>query len=153
MNELVKRGFELLERYWHKKATAVIAPIIVSCALLLCVFYFSQPKTISTAGWIFALAIGAIIGLVWGLTNRLPRVRRGNAGIVIGILCDGPEEDKQVKIDFIANLRQLIQQGGSRFQLVELPSWALEELENYGVMNRLLYKVRGHFLLYGRVNG
>ena len=100
---------------------------------------------------VLVLAAGLIVLAAWILTNRLPRVKKGNAGIVIGILCDGPDEDKQVKVDFIANLRLLMQQGGSRFQLVELPSWALDGLENFSIMNNLLTKVRGHFLLYGRV--
>ena len=93
----------------------------------------------------------AIVFTTWVLTNRLPRVKNGNVGIVIGVLCDGPEEDRQVKIDFIANLRLLMQRGDSNFQLVELPSWALERLEHFSSMDALLTKVRGHFLLYGRV--
>ena len=151
MDKLIEKGFEWLERYLDKKPTAFIAPLTISSILLLWIFYSSEPKTISLSGLAFALTIGVIVAFVWWITNRLPRVNKGNAGIVIGILCDDPAEDKQVKIDFVANLRQLIQQGGSRFQLVELPSWALGELENYAVMDRLLRKVRGHFLLYGRV--
>jgi tetratricopeptide (TPR) repeat protein len=150
MNELVKKGFEWLERYWHKKAIAFIAPFAVS-AILLCFFYSPQTNVVSTIGWLSAVVIGVVVGIIWFLTNRLPRVKKGNAGIVIGILCDNPEEDKQVKVDFIANLRQLIQQGGARFELIELPSWTLDKLESPVVMNQLLQKVRGHFLLYGRV--
>lgn len=62
-----------------------------------------------------------------------------------------PVEDKQIKVDFIATLRQLIQQGGARFELVELPSWSLSEVDNPAKMSDLLQKVRGAFLLFGRV--
>jgi hypothetical protein len=143
MDELVKKGFEWLERYWHKKPTAVIAPFIVSIVLLW-FFYSPQSNSVSSLGWISSAAIGLIVFTIWMLTNRLPRVAKGNAGIVVGILCDDPQ-------DFVANLRQLIQQGGARFQLVELPSWSLDGVENPVAMGRLLQKVRGHFLLYGRV--
>ena len=150
MNELCKKVFEWLERYWHKKAVAFIAPLGVS-AIVFLFFYSSHSETISKFNLALVFIAGSVVLTIWILTNHLPRVKKGNAGIVIGILCDGPDEEKQVKIDFIANLRLLMQQGGSRFQLVELPSWALDGLENFSAMNNLLTKVRGHFLLYGRV--
>ncbi len=149
-NELVKKGIEWLERYWHKKPAAFIAPFAVSI-VVVGFFYSQQSNSVSTIGWISSVAIGLIVLTAWMFTNHLPRVDKGNAGIIIGILCDDPQEDKQVKLDFVANLRQLIQQGGSRFQLIELPSWSLEGVDDPVAMDRLLRKVRGHFLLYGRV--
>jgi hypothetical protein len=150
MNELVKRGLDWLQYYWHKKPLAVLAPIVASLVILW-FFYSPEPKKIPIFGWISSVAAGVLVLVIWLVTNRLPRIAKGNTGIVIGILCENPEEDKQVKIDFVANLRQLVQQGGNRFQLVELPSWSLEGIESPTVMERLLHKVRGHFLLYGRV--
>lgn len=150
MDALVKKALEWLERYWHKKHLAFITPIATS-AILFLYFYSTQSGKISTINLVLVMVAGLIVLATWILTNRLPRVKKGNAGIVIGVLCDGPDEDKQVKIDFIANLRLLMQQGDSRFQLVELPSWALDGMENFPTMNNLLTKVHGHFLLYGRV--
>jgi tetratricopeptide (TPR) repeat protein len=150
MNELVKKAFEWLERYWHKKPVAFIAPITVSIVVVW-LFYSSQSNKVTAVGWISSAMVGLIVLTTWILTNRLPRVAKGNIGIVVGILCDDPQEDKQVKVDFVANLNQLIQQGGAKFQMVELPSWSLEEVDNQVSMGRLLHKVRGAFLLYGRV--
>ena len=150
MNELVKKGFEILERYWHKVATAFIAPASIFTFWLFW-FYSAASNSIPAYGFIVAGSTSGIILIVWLLTNRLPRVTKGNTGIVIGILCDDPEEDKQVKTDFIANLRLLINEGGSKFQLLELPKWTLGQLENSAAMTKLLRKVRGHFLLSGRV--
>jgi hypothetical protein len=133
---LFNKALEWLERYWHKKPVAFIAPIATS-AILFWYFDSAQQGKIQTTNMVLVLAAGLIVLAAWILTNRLPRVKKGNAGIVIGILCDGPDEDKQVKVDFIANLRLLMQQGGSRFQLVELPSWALDGLENFSIMNNL----------------
>lgn len=150
MNELEKKGFEWLDRYWHKQLVAFIAPITIA-VVVIWFFYSPQSNKVSTVGLISSATIGLLVLTIWMLTNRLPRVAREKVGIVIGILCDDPQEDKQVKVDFVAHLRQLVQQGDSQFHLVELPSWALEGIENPVAMNRLLTKVRGHFLLYGRV--
>lgn len=149
-DELIRRGLDWLDNYWHKKLTVVVAPLIAS-VVVFWAFYTPQANEISSVGLIASGVVGLIVLVIWLATNRLPRVAKGNAGIVIGILCDDPAEDKQVKTDFIANLRQLIQNGGYCFQLVELPSWSLEGLDSFSTMDQLLRKVRGHFLLYGRV--
>jgi hypothetical protein len=150
MNELSKKAFEWLERYWHKKATASLAPIVAIIASLTH-FYSPQTQKIPVVGWILSAFIGIAVVSVWFLTNRLPRVKKGNVGIVVGIACDSPEEDKQVKADFIVKLRELIQQGEGKFQLVELPSWSLQRIGDAGVVPEYLNKTRGHFMLYGYV--
>jgi hypothetical protein len=150
MNEFVKRSFDLLERYWHKFWVAFVAPLL-SFVAVVWIHYNPQTKLLSATGWVLSVIAGFTVAIIWILTNRLPRVKKGRVGIVIGILCDGPEHDKQVKVDFIAHLRRLIQSGEPGFELVELPGWALDGLDSAPLMNRLLNKVRGHFLLYGRV--
>ena len=150
MNELWKKAFEWLERCWHKKATAGLAPVVAFIASLTH-FYSAQTQKIPAIGWILSAFIGVVVLLLWFLTNHLPRVKKGNVGIVVGIVCDSPEEDKQVKADFIAKLRELIQQGEGKFQLVELPSWSLQKIGDAGVVPQYLNKTRGHFMLYGQV--
>jgi hypothetical protein len=150
MNELLKKAFEWLERYWHKRATASLAPIVALIASLTH-FYSPQTQKIPIVGWILSAFIGIVVLSVWFLTNRLPRVVKGNIGIVVGIVCDSPEEDKQVKADFIVKLRELIQQGEGKFQLVELPSWSLQRIGDAGVVPEYLNKTRGHFMLHGYV--
>ena len=150
MNELIKKCFQWLECYWHKKPTGFIAPAAASVASLL-LLSSGHLGTISTTDAVMCFVTGGVVAVIWVLTNRLPKVTTGNAGIVIGILCDDPAEDKQVKADFVTNLRQLIQQGGGRFQLVELPNWSLDGFDEPNTVAKLLKRTRGHFLLYGRV--
>jgi tetratricopeptide (TPR) repeat protein len=150
MNELVKRVFDWLDRYWHKKLAAVLGPLIAFLAVLW-VFYSPQSNQVSIVGWIASATVCVAVLVAWLATNRLPRVAAGNCGIILGIRCDDPTEDKQVQLDFVGNLRQLLQQGGNRFELVELPAWSLEKIDSQEIRDRLFAKTRGHFLLYGRV--
>jgi hypothetical protein len=141
---------EFLERNWHKPFASVLAPLF-GFVFLLWYFYSNEHQNISELQIIIALIGGLIVFVTWILTNRLPKVKAGNVGIVVCLICDSPEEDKQVKLDFVANLRLLSQEGGSNFQLVEIPNWALSGSEDHSKLDKLLAKVRGHFLIYGRV--
>ena len=140
----------MLELYWHKKAVVFLAPIISFIASIT-FFYSSQTQRVSIFGWILSAVVGIIVLCIWFLTNRLPRVAKGNVGIVIGIICDSPEEDKQIKADFVERLRELIQQGEGNFQLLELPSWSLRNIGDAGIVSDYLNRTKGHFMLYGRV--
>lgn len=150
MSELLKKLIELAERYWHKKAAAALIPLLTVLGLLA-FQYVTFARVLSVESYLFSIVAGAVVAIVWLLTNRLPRVEKDKIGIVIAILCDGPDEDKQVRLDFVATLKTLAMQGNAQLQLVELPSWVLDDLEDPRRMSHLLLKVRGHFLLYGRV--
>lgn len=101
-----------------------------------------------------AIVLVAVLTLgTWAATNRLPRIPRDKLGIVLALASDDDAHDRQVRVDFVRNLRSLLERDpdGANFALAVLPRHLSAEIETSAGADKYLRKLRGHFMLYGRV--
>ena len=91
--------------------------------------------------------------MVWRITNRLAPVTRGKVGIVLALASDDDRQDLQVRTDFIDSLRKLLERdpNGANFEMIALPRHLAIELDGNAKAIKYLNKLRGHFMLFGRV--
>lgn len=105
------------------------------------------------AGWTVLTLLSALPLSLWFLTNRLRRVERGKVGIIVALTSEDDAHDRQVRNDFVESLRKLLERDpdGANFDMIVLPPHLAAELDDLAAANKYLNKLRGHFVLFGRV--
>lgn len=101
----------------------------------------------ASAAFTFILVIS-----LWLYTVRIPKNPKGKVGIVVAIISDEEGEAKQIEFDLVRTLRQLLQRdpAGANFHLLVLPTYAAEQISDFGSADRFLRQTRCHFMLYGQ---
>lgn len=113
-------------------------------------------RTPNVTGWLIVGLTGLIPLAIWYATHHIAPVPRGKVGIIVALASDDDQHDRQVRTDFIASLRKLLERDpdGANFSLVVLPRHVAVELDGAPPQEPLKYlrKLRGHFMLFGRVS-
>jgi len=138
----------LLKSHWHRKETRFFGPLVVfvvACALAL----FGGVK--SSVAAIGALLLAASFWATWSYFNRIPKLRKAIVGIVVGVACETPEHRAKVHSDFVLRLKEVMEGGTKRFEVLELPPFAARDCQDAASALRYLAKARSHFMIYGSV--
>lgn len=141
---------QFTEKHWFEKTGLVIA-------LVLTMVVVATLLTTGQAVWwvtILVLIIFALlVSLTWWISRRAPRTPRNKVGFLVGIACDGDEEGKKLREDFLIPLRQLIKSGktGSAFHFMELPQHLAKTIIEQDDAQSVRLRSRAHFILYGRI--
>lgn len=143
---------EKAKEYWHRPWAALLTAALAGLSTLL-VVSDGTTRTPTIAGWL-VLSISSVLPvIVWELTNRLKPVDRGKVGIIVALASEDDQHDRQVRADFVDSLRKLLERDpdGANFELVVLPRHLAAELSDPIDADKYLRKLRGHFMLFGRI--
>jgi hypothetical protein len=107
-----------LEKQWHNFYSSLL---LSGICILLILAAFNMAKT-----WcLVSLCLGSTILIIatWLISNKIPKVSKGKIGIAISLTYDQESEEKQVEVDFISSLRNLLQRDpdGANIGLVQRP--------------------------------
>ena len=152
MSDIASYLAEQAKEYWHKPHTPVFAGLAATLVTLYMVSRgMSQAPTL--IGWAFIGVMPVAIGVLWWVTNRVPRITKGKVGIVLALACDDEPHDRQVRADFVASLRQLLERDrdAGNFELRVLPRHVAAEIGVGSDARNYLGRLRGHLMLFGRV--
>ena len=137
-----------LESIWHNFYSSILLSAVVILSIIA--FFNSSPH------WcLISLCLGAavIVIFLWFATHHLPKVPKGKIGIAISLIYDRESEAKQVELDFITALRNLLQRDPdcANIGMVVLPEYVSLKLQDTAKFEKILRKCRAHMLLYGSV--
>lgn len=140
------------KEYWHRPWAGLLASIVSLFTTLLVVSDGATAMP-TIAGWTILVVSAALPLGLWATTNRLNPVERGKVGIIVALASEDDKHDQQVRNDFIESLRKLLERDpdGANFQMVVLPRHLAGELEDFQAAMKYLQKLRGHFMLFGKV--
>lgn len=152
MNELARFLAAKVAYYWHNPVTGILSALVGAGLVLMWVSEGTQ-KAVRPLGIVLVTITALGIGLLWILTNRLPRTPKGKVGIIVAVASEDEEQDKQFRADFIENLRLLLHRNpeASNLHLIVLPRHAAKRVDRPDMALRYTKKLRGHFMLYGRI--
>ncbi len=88
---------------------------------------------------------------LWAYSNHIPRTPVGRVGLIVAIVADDSQHEKQLRADFIAQLRKLLEPDKdlTKFFILELPRWACVRCTDPEAATRVLREARGCIMLYG----
>lgn len=94
-----------------------------------------------------------IIIIFWHINRGTSKAKNGTIGIAIAIMCDKEEEEKQIKSDFIDELRKLLSksQGKYPFDLVVLPKHIVQQINDVDSLIEARDNANCKFIISGKV--
>jgi tetratricopeptide (TPR) repeat protein len=139
-----------IEKHWFEK-TGLFFALITTIALMLMLL-----TTLNAVWWVTIIVLALSIALVtmaWIISKSPPKTQKNKIGFLISIACDGDEESKKLRDDFVIPLRQLVKSGktGSAFHFMELPQHLARSLIEKDDAQSIRSRSRAHFMLFGRV--
>lgn len=153
MGELLKLAVDLVRQYWRRRLGLVIAIFLAAGAFL----YISNAidwSQLTASHVVGVFAAVAAISIIWHVTNRVPKAKKGNIGIGVAIIADNEAQTKKLQADFIKRLRELSYNWhpASGVSFVEFPAHVADRVVNRSPAEalRLLERSRCHFILYGQ---
>lgn len=148
--DLWAQVFISLQSYWRHPNTRWIAPGVAFLAALLSSSNVGSERP-TWAGLVTAGLLGALTRALWTFTNRMPRVPKGHVGFVIAVTADNAAQERQLRADFVAQIRKLIEPDKqiTRFYVLEMPQWVAKRCVDLPTAAQILSEARGHIMIYG----
>jgi len=135
-----------VDSYWHNKKTPYVLALLV-----FTLFILTQYSTFNVLRALLLVLLILLVFYIWQITNTIPVTHKGLIGIVFSIKYEEEAEAKQIEIDLIRTLRNLIDTDlhGSKTTLIILPSFVSNSLNTIVEYKTILKKTRGRLLFYG----
>jgi tetratricopeptide (TPR) repeat protein len=143
-------GIEFIQRYWYEVKGLLFALLInLILHAWLCVHKLSNIFLV----FLVYIISSIFISIVWFLSRRLPKTKKGKIGILICFYCPEKEEKSRFKEDFIRTLQELMNQSKKHklFHFLIMPDRVTEKVLDIEDANILRIKCKAHFVLWGRV--
>lgn len=102
--------------------------------------------------WLTALAVSVTVVLLWWLSVKPKRHPKRVVGVDIAIVSEEPKQQLQVRNDFVATIRKLMESSSRSshpFHLIEHPKHIAAKIKSREDAMELTRKTRGRFLIYG----
>lgn len=102
--------------------------------------------------WLTALAVSVTAVLLWWLSVKPKRHPKRVVGVDIAIVSEEPKQQLQVRNDFVATIRKLMESSSRSshpFHLIEHPKHIAAKIKSREDAMELTRKTRGRFLVYG----
>ena len=149
-----KHLLDIAKEQWRTPLGLIIS-IVLACASIKAIYPDKLEGLLLVA--CYALAALTLI-IIWQVSRRIPRCRRGKVGFAVCIRVAAEEENKssltqKIQEDLIEPLKKLVLRGsaGNTFDFIEIPSEIAETIRTQEDAQRLRIKCRSHFFIYGNV--
>jgi hypothetical protein len=150
-------NLQMVRRNWHRPWAAIPIAIATTAVTLWCCDYF-RTSPLSVVDGIIAAAAVALVLIGWFVSNRLPRVERGNLGFGISLVYDNDDQAKRIQDDFITKMQSLVGNwpADRAVKFLALPGHIAEELETTPPKQlektsaRFANATGCHFMIWGR---
>jgi len=145
-----KTLLDIAQHHWHKPI-GLLSSVAVTILFDILLLNSIKASTISSVTVYSITTISVII--VWFISNRLPKTKKGKVGFVVCIQCSNEEENEKIREDFVVTLRKLLKDGslGYTFHFIEIPQHISKTINDVDDAFTLKAKTKAHFVIYGRV--
>ena len=151
-DRLVNLAFDFCAARWERSSTAFLAATTVAAIVAWRIF---DTNTLSQLPFIWTIPVGAFAAtlVAWYASSRPPTVPKKMVGVVIAVACETDEDYRQLRSDFLGEVRSLFSRGSTAttFHLIIAPRRHANYLHDDRAADAYLSRTRGHILIYGRI--
>jgi hypothetical protein len=141
-----------IEEAWHRPAMGVLG-FLAAAALGSYEFVYLPTTPATWVSWIIAAVFPLAFAVAWGLSNRVPRVRRHRVGVVLSIFAENDAQERRVRREFIDRLNDLLAEdrAQTRIEFVVYPRWLAERITSTELVTAYAKRSRASFMVFGNV--